>query len=124
MTRVISRRGVRGRGREYYNNMGKKSSLHTILQAISRLLSISTKLNGIFSRDNLPKIKDGAYVINLDGRKSKGALCISFFTRVCYTHFIIFSFRAGDLFPEEIFWRQLAIQSPEYHSIMGTKCEH
>ena len=24
------------------------------------------RLNGVFSRDNLPKIKDGAYVINLD----------------------------------------------------------
>ena len=25
-----------------------------------------TKFNGVYSRDNLPKIKDGAYVINLD----------------------------------------------------------
>ena len=25
-----------------------------------------TRLNGVYSRDNLPKIKDGAYVINLD----------------------------------------------------------
>ena len=24
------------------------------------------RLNGVYSRDNLPKIKDGAYVINLD----------------------------------------------------------
>ena len=24
------------------------------------------RLNGIYSRDNLPKIKDGAYAINLD----------------------------------------------------------
>ena len=24
------------------------------------------KCNGVYSRDNLPKIKDGAYVINLD----------------------------------------------------------
>ena len=24
------------------------------------------KFNGVYSRDNLPKIKDGAYVINLD----------------------------------------------------------
>ena len=24
------------------------------------------RFNGVFSRDNLPKIKDGAYVINLD----------------------------------------------------------
>ena len=25
-----------------------------------------TRFNGVYSRDNLPKIKDGAYVINLD----------------------------------------------------------
>ena len=24
------------------------------------------KFNGVYSRDNLPKIKDGAYIINLD----------------------------------------------------------
>ena len=28
------------------------------------------KFNGIYSRKNLPKIKDGAYVINLDEYKS------------------------------------------------------
>ena len=25
-----------------------------------------SRFNGVYSRDNLPKIKDGAYVINLD----------------------------------------------------------
>ena len=25
-----------------------------------------TRFNGVYSRDNLPKIEDGAYVINLD----------------------------------------------------------
>ena len=24
------------------------------------------KLNGVYSRDNLPKIKNGAYIVNLD----------------------------------------------------------
>ena len=28
------------------------------------------KFNGVYSRNNLPKIKDGAYVINLDEVKS------------------------------------------------------
>ena len=28
------------------------------------------KFNGVYSRNNLPKIKDGAYVINLDQYKS------------------------------------------------------
>ena len=30
------------------------------------------KFNGVYSRNNLPKIKDGAYVINLDEYKSVG----------------------------------------------------
>ena len=37
------------------------------------------KFNGVYSRNNLPKIKDGTYVINLDEFKSIGthwiALC-------------------------------------------------
>ena len=31
------------------------------------------KFNGVYSRNNLPKIKDGAYIINLDEYKSIGA---------------------------------------------------
>ena len=31
------------------------------------------KFNGVYSRNNLPKIKDGAYVINLDQFKAIGA---------------------------------------------------
>ena len=30
------------------------------------------KFNGVYSRDNFPKIKDGAYVINFDEYKSIG----------------------------------------------------
>ena len=30
------------------------------------------KFDGVYSRNNLPKIKDGAYVINLDELKSIG----------------------------------------------------
>ena len=30
------------------------------------------KFNGVYSRNNLPKIKDGAYIINLDEFKSIG----------------------------------------------------
>ena len=30
------------------------------------------RFNGVYSRTNLPKIKDGAYVINLDEFKSIG----------------------------------------------------
>ena len=31
------------------------------------------KFNGVYSRNNLPKIKDGAYAINLDEYESIGA---------------------------------------------------
>ena len=41
-----------------------------------------------FSRNNLPGIKDGSYVINLDGKKSKGTHWVSLFmnrnTAACF----------------------------------------
>ena len=37
------------------------------------------KFNGIYSRNNLPKIKDGAYVINLDKYKSIGTHSIALY---------------------------------------------
>ena len=33
---------------------------------VQRRSKNKTRFNGVYSRDNLPKIKDGAYVINLD----------------------------------------------------------
>ena len=39
------------------------------------------KFNGIYSRNNLPKIRDGAYVINFNNEKSTGThwidLCVN-----------------------------------------------
>ena len=35
--------------------------------------------NGVYSRNNLPKIKDGAYVINLDEDKSVGTHWIALY---------------------------------------------
>ena len=37
------------------------------------------KFNGVYSRNNLPKIKDGAYVINLDEYKSIGTHWIALY---------------------------------------------
>ena len=38
------------------------------------------RFNGVYSRDNLPKLKDGAYIINLDEYSDTGthwvALCV------------------------------------------------
>ena len=36
------------------------------------IMIVKPKFNGVYSRNNLPKIKDGAYVINLDEYKSIG----------------------------------------------------
>ena len=37
------------------------------------------KFNGVYSRNNLPKTKDGAYVINLDEYKSIGSHWIALY---------------------------------------------
>ena len=37
------------------------------------------RFNGVYSRDNLPKIKDGAYVINLDEYSDIGTHWIAFY---------------------------------------------
>ena len=37
------------------------------------------KFNGVYSRNNLPKIKDGAYVINLDEYRSIGTHWIALY---------------------------------------------
>ena len=37
------------------------------------------KFNGVYSRNNLPKIKDGVYVINLDEYKSIGTHWIALY---------------------------------------------
>ena len=37
------------------------------------------KFNGIYSRNNLPKVKDGAYVTNFDGYKSVGTHWIALY---------------------------------------------
>ena len=38
---------------------------------IQKYYQNESKFSRVYSRNNLPKIKDGAYVINLDGFKSK-----------------------------------------------------
>ena len=38
-----------------------------------------SRFNGVYSRDNLPRIKDGAYVINLDESSDVGTHWIALF---------------------------------------------
>ena len=40
------------------------------------------KFNGVYSRNNSAKIKDGAYVINLDECKSIGTLWIAWWVKI------------------------------------------
>ena len=39
------------------------------------------RFNGVYSRDNLPKIKDGAYVINLDEYSDIGTHWVAFYVQ-------------------------------------------
>ena len=49
----------------------KLISLHSLRNIkITKYFNCKFRFNSIFSRDNLPKIKDGAYVINLDDKQS------------------------------------------------------
>ena len=59
------------------------------------------RFNGVFSRDNLPnKIKDGAYVINLDEHKDTGTHWIALF---CNRNEIVYFDSFGvEHVPEEI----------------------
>ena len=41
------------------------------------------KFNGVYSINSLPKIKDGAYVINLDEYKSIGTYWMALYVNAC-----------------------------------------
>ena len=50
--------------------------------AIQKYYQNEPKFNDVFSRNNLPKIKDGAYVVNLDEYKSIRTHWIAFYVNV------------------------------------------
>ena len=45
------------------------------------------RFNGVYSRDNLPKIKDGAYVINLDEYSDIGTHWVALYVKNNVTYF-------------------------------------
>ena len=60
------------------------------------------RFNGIFSRDNLPKIKDGAYVISLDEYSDIGTHWVALYVQNSKNNVIYFdSFRVKHI-PKEI----------------------
>ena len=46
---------------------------------ITNYFNYKPRFNDVFSRNNLPQIKDGAYVINLDDKNTKGTQWVSLF---------------------------------------------
>ena len=45
------------------------------------------RFNGVYSRDNLPKIKDGAYIINLDEYSDIGTHWVALYVQNNVTYF-------------------------------------
>ena len=52
---------------------------------ITNYFNDEPRFNGVFSRNNLARIKDGAYVINLDDKNSKGTHWFSLFIHKKYS---------------------------------------
>ena len=46
---------------------------------ITNYFNAEPRFNGVLSRNNLPRIKEGVYVINLDDKNSKGTHRVSLF---------------------------------------------
>ena len=51
----------------------EKVSVHFLSNIdITKYFNYEPKFNGVYSRNNLPRIKDGAYVVNLHDKQSNG----------------------------------------------------
>ena len=77
---IYRKRNCKSRRRNY-----KKSSNATHLLTnfeIKEYYENKPRFNGVYSRDNLPKIiKNGAYVINLDEYADVGTNCIALYVK-------------------------------------------
>ena len=75
----ISGRGVRRAGRGYngYNFLVLHHPINNI--EITNYFNDESRFDNVFSRNNLPRIEDGAYVIILDVKNSKGTHWVSLF---------------------------------------------
>ena len=60
------------------------------------------RFNGIYSRDNLPKIKDRAYVINLDEYSDTGTHCVALYMQNNNNSVIYFDCFGVEHIPKEI----------------------
>ena len=46
---------------------------------IQKYYQNESRFNGVYSRNNLPKIKDGAYITNLDEYSDIGTHCVALY---------------------------------------------
>ena len=67
---------------------------------IQKYYQNETRFNGVYSRNNFPKIKDGAYLTNLDEYKSTGTHWITLY--VNDNNVIYFDSFGVELIPKEI----------------------
>ena len=66
---------------------------------ITKYFNYGVRFNGFISRDNLPKIRDGPYAINLDDKLTKGTHWVS----ICIDRNTALYFFGGELniFPKK-----------------------
>ena len=60
------------------------------------------RFNGVYSRDNLPKIKDGAYIINLDEYSDIGTHWVALWVNNNNNNMTYFDSFGVELIPKEI----------------------
>ena len=96
----ISGREVRSARRAYINKtfFNLLNPLNNI--EITNYFNDKPIFNGVFSRNNLPRIKNGRYVINLDDKNSNAAHWVSLFDRNTAVYFDSFGI---EYIPQEVF---------------------
>ena len=69
---------------------------------IQKYYKNESRFNGVYSRDNLPKIKDGAYIINLDEYSDIGTHWVALYVQNNNNNVIYFDSFGVEHIPKEI----------------------
>ena len=108
-----------GTGYNKMDNMGKifLFPFHILSNIkITKYFNYEPRFIDVFTRDNLPRIKDGAYVINLDGEQSKRKHWASLFidrNTIAYFDSFIIEYIAQEVLNKKI--NQSLTTYLEYH---------
>ena len=85
---------------------------------ITKKFNYELRSNGVFSRNNLPIIKDGSHVINLDDKQCKGKHWISLFID---RHMAMYFDSFGtEYIPQEVL-NKIKDQTHDLHYIKNTR---